>query len=338
MPKTERQICLYSAVLISLMLNVGRLLALRENSIMAHFWHFNLPEFIFQLLAHFGLCYLIFYINLSSNWLSGLRRQRRWFTYILVNLAIVFFCFLVSGVIQRRGFHNVQLIRLFWAIHFTRMALAALLSGIIVKIVLLIRESEKHLRENEQLKSAYATAELELLKAQLNPHFLFNSLSSLSGLVVEDAELAQQYIKHLSNIFRYSLSRPATQLVTLSDELHIVQSYASLLQIRLEGAFKLHIQTPAGYLLKRLPHLSLQPLLENATKHNAATIAKPLIVEIEIKGDQLVVSNNLNPIDAVSNGIGLSNLNDRFRILVGAEISIEKTTDSFTVKLPLKDE
>jgi two-component system LytT family sensor kinase len=202
---------------------------------------------------------------------------------------------------------------------------------------MLMRESKEKDKENDQLKTAFLEAELEALKEQLNPHFLFNSLSSLSGIVREDPEKAQYFISHLSKIFRYSLAGSQNHLVTIEDELTMIKSYEELLKMRFETAFQLETSIDKRYLGVMLPHLSLQPLLENAAKHNSASITKPLKVEIFISGHNLVVSNNLQQIIEPENstGIGLANLNSRFRILMHKEIEIEKSNDSFRVKLPV---
>lgn len=336
MDKTEKQLCLYSSALLALMLNAGKLLALRENGILAQYWHFNTAEFVYQVLVQFTFCYLMFYLNLKQHWLTSLRSQKKYLAYAGINFFIAFLFMAFFGGIQRRVYHIDSLRQIYWAAYMARFALAALLTGVLIKIILLLRTSKQHLQENERLKNAYTIAELELLKEQLNPHFLFNSLSSLSGIVRENPALAQQYIKHLSKVFRYSLEMPRGNLVSLTDELQMVASFAELLKMRLEDAFSLSIDIPERYLQYRLPHLSLQPLLENAAKHNSATPAGPLRVLIAISGDKLAISNNLQPVAAESSGIGLANLSERFRILMHQEIDIDKTTGNFTVMLPLR--
>ncbi|OOQ62006.1 sensor histidine kinase [Mucilaginibacter pedocola] len=338
MDKTEKQICLYSSALLALLLNAGKLLALRDNGILARYWHFNTAEFIYQVLVQFVFCHLVFYLNLRHNRLTVWRAQSKYLPYISINLLLGLVFMFFFGGLQRRVFIDTNFKNIYWATYMARFGLAVILSGILIKIILLLREAKQHIQENERLKNAYTVAELELLKEQLNPHFLFNSLSSLSGVVRENPTLAQQYIKHLSKVFRYSMVKPNSNLVTLADELEMVNSFAELLKMRLEDAFVLMVDVGKHYMSQQLPHLSLQPLLENAAKHNAATFAKPLKVTIYIEGDDLVVSNNLQPVAAESSGIGLANLNERFRILMGREISINRTTDTFEVKLPLRYE
>ncbi|MCJ8208819.1 histidine kinase [Mucilaginibacter sp. RS28] len=334
---TEKKITWYGSMLIALLLNSGRLLALREGGIMARYVHFEPLEFSFQFMAQFLFCYILFRLNLRNSPLDTLRTSNR-LLYFTVNSFLALTILFVAGFLQRQLFDQTQPRRLYWATYTARFALSAVLTGILLKIIYLLRASRKQARENEQLKNAYTTAELELLKEQLNPHFLFNSLSSLSGVVAEDAALAQQYIKHLSQVFRYTLAKPAGMLVTLEEELMMIRSFSRLLEMRLEKAFILDMNINAAAAKLRLPHLSLQPLLENAAKHNAATAAKPLVVKVYLEGPYVAVSNNLQRVNAESNGIGLANLNERFRILLKKDIIIEQTTDTFTVKLPLSYE
>jgi len=177
-----------------------------------------------------------------------------------------------------------------------------------------------------------------MLKGQLNPHFLFNSLSSLSGIIRENPELAQHYVGQLSKVFRYSLQQSGANLVTLGDEINMLKSYGELLTMRFEKAFELVLNIDTPFFKAQIPHLSLQLLLENAAKHNIATLKKPLKVQICINGGYLTVRNNLQEVinPEESTGIGLTNLNERYKILMGEEIEISKTKDEFIVKLPLK--
>ena len=338
MDRIEKLIILYSSVVMAVLLNSARLLAIRGKTILSHFWEFNAAEYTFQLLTHFGFCCLLFWLNLKPGLLSNLRNKKDYLTYALLNFVFCFLALFVIGTAQRAAFNSELFRGLYWAAYFGRIGLSGVLIGILIKVILLMRESKQHIIENEQLKNAYTTAELELLKEQINPHFLFNSLSTLSGVIREDPALAQQYVKHLSKVFRYTLDKTADKLVTLAEEFAMIDSFAELLKMRMEDSFKLKTDILPVYHTWRLPHLSLQPLLENAAKHNVATISRPLIVKMYMENDELVISNNLQPVVAESTGIGLVNLNERFRILMDRELTIFKTTDTFTVKLPLQHE
>lgn len=337
MDKTENRVCWYSAVLISLMMSSPRLLALRENGIIAHYWHFNLPEVVFQVICNLVFCLLLFYANLPPHkWFSKYRAQKKYLVYAILNSLFILACCLIAGISQRHLFGNLQIRQIYWAGCFSRFFLSAVLCGIMIKIILLLRESKQKDRDHDSLRVAYLEAELELLKEQLDPHFLFNSLSTLSGMVRENPVLAQQFINQLSKIFRYTLSHSGNQMATIADELKMIESYSQLLKMRFEDAFRMDIRVADKYLNLKIPHLSLQPLLENAARHNAVTLVKPLTVKIDIANGYLRIINNLQQITPEhSTGIGLNNLSSRYRILMQQEIVIEKNTFQFIVKLPI---
>lgn len=339
MDKTEKRICWYSSLLIALLCSSPRLLALRENGIVAHYWHFNLAELILQVAFNMLFCYLLFHLNLHRNSpLFTYRSQKRYIIMLFLNFLLVLVCCIVAGAIQHRLFLNNQLPQIYRSGYLSRYLLSAVLAAIIIKIVLLLRESKRKDTKNEQLKTAYLEAELEVLKEQLNPHFLFNSLSTLSGVVREDPVKAQHFINHLSKIFRYRLTESGSQMATIGEELKMLRSYEQLLVMRFEDAFRLIINVDEKFLSVQIPHLSLQPLLENAAKHNSATIEKPLAVQISVIDDMLVISNNLQEIANPENstGIGLANLSSRYRILMQQDVIIEKTAKNFIVKLPFQ--
>ncbi|NII83738.1 MULTISPECIES: sensor histidine kinase [unclassified Pedobacter] len=339
MDKNERRISWYSSLLIALLVNTPKLLALREKGIVAQYWHFNPFELLYQFLFNLFFCGLIFHLNLTpSSKLYIYRERHKTGLYVVLNVLIFLFAVFLGGVLQNKLFLSAQLPRIYIVGNFVRLFLSSILTGILIKIILLVRAAKNKEVENEQLKVAYMQTELELLKEQMNPHFLFNSLSSLSGVIRENPALAQKYVRDLSTVFRYALNPSKNNLVTLHDELKMLKAFAQLVTMRLENAFKMEINIPDEVLNYKLPHLTLQPLLENAVKHNAATFTKPLIVKLYIYGDFLVLSNNLNeiPRPESSNGMGLANLNERFKIMVKKEIEISKSQKEFLVKIPLK--
>ncbi len=334
---TEKKLIVYVAAFTAVILNIYKLLALRENGYIAQYWHFNGYELLFEALLNFGFCVAVAFMNMR---LILLKRNLFLKIFILIVCnGLLLFCIDHGGVfVALHFFHNTMPVVFFRAAYFVRMLASLVLMAILIKIILLIRESNAKGKENDQLREAYLKAQLELLKEQLNPHFFFNALSSLSAVVREDPKQAQQYISHLSKIFRYTLDRHEKNLVPLSDELAIFQSYAALQKMRMEDALEINVQVPTRYFSYQLPYMSLQPLLENAVKHNSSSAANPLAVSVYAENDLLVVKNNLQEVHFKdeSTGIGLNNLNERFRILLQKEIEIEKGADSFIVKLPLQ--
>ena len=196
----------------------------------------------------------------------------------------------------------------------------------------LIKKEQKLIEEN--LKYRYNT-----LKSQVNPHFLFNSLNTLSELVYVDAKKSDNYILTLSGIYRYVLENEETELIDLEKELKFVKEYFSLQQVRDEGKIILDIDIDNANGIKVIP-MSLQLLVENALKHNAMSHDKPLEIKIFLKNDYIVVSNLIQRKNILesSTQLGLSNLKDRTKMVFGNALQISTENNSFTVQLPIQKE
>ena len=196
---------------------------------------------------------------------------------------------------------------------------------------------------NEALKREHKLIEQNLifqnetLRSQVNPHFLFNSLNTLSQLVVAETETAGRFISKLSSIYRYILENGTKDRVKLKEELAFIEDYFYLHKIRSEGKIRLNMNmSDVDDSMEILP-VSLQLLIENAIKHNMATIEKPLIINIYREGGYVVVSNNLQKMatQIASTKIGLKNLGERVRLITGKEIIVEETPNDYIVKVPL---
>jgi two-component system, LytTR family, sensor kinase len=327
----DRRFALYSSLFITLALNLPKLLALRKDGVVAHFWHFDLTEMICEMLLNYGFCLAIFLFNQPR--VEVYFKPWRWALqglYLGVNLLLLGGFTTVSIVLQRLFFLPGFL---FGGGNGFRFTLSLILAAIELRIYFLVARSRDREMENEHLRNAYLKAELEVLKGQLNPHFFFNALSSLSAVVRENPPLAQQYISHLSKFFRYSLERPDRNIVPLADELVALQSYVQLMKMRYEEGFHIHVDVSEADARLQVPHMSLQPLVENALKHNQPA----LTIHISARDGILEVRNNIRPtpFGSPGTGIGLANLNERFKILCQREIEVIRTPDTFVVKLPL---
>jgi two-component system, LytTR family, sensor kinase len=195
--------------------------------------------------------------------------------------------------------------------------------------------------EREKLNRLNAESRFENLKNQLNPHFLFNSLNTLAGLIDIDNEPAQKYLEQLADVFRYVLSTRQARLVTLEQELENLKSYNYLLETRFRQNFIFEVDQK---LLEQrnnfaIPPLSLQVLVENAVKHNIVAREHPLTMRLSYENGQghwLIATNNLQPKPSVqSTGLGLQNLRQRLAMLTDDKPVFDKTTDQFIVHLPL---
>jgi two-component system, LytTR family, sensor kinase len=194
------------------------------------------------------------------------------------------------------------------------------------------------LKREEKLAQEKLLFQYETLKNQVNPHFLFNSLNTLSSLVHSNPSLSEEFIRKLSNIYRYILENQEKDLVPLADELQFVNEYFALQKIRDEEKIELNVELNETENLL-IPPVSLQLLIENGLKHNAATRKNPLVVTLHNEGlDKLVVRNSLQPKSHFSNSskTGLKNLGERCRLILKREIEIIQTETEFVVKIPAK--
>jgi len=201
------------------------------------------------------------------------------------------------------------------------------------------REEEME-RKFEKLKNESLQSQINALNNQINPHFFFNALNALHSLIDENKkEQSIEYLSSLSNVFRYILRSEKKDIRTLQEEFDFLDTYRYMLQVKYEEKLQFNIQVDKKFYLYRIPVLSLLPLIENVTKHNEISNRFPMIVHIymdEIEGNLKISNEKRTKLNRVeSDGIGLENLNNRFKLQIKKEIKIEETTDTFSVSLPL---
>lgn len=193
------------------------------------------------------------------------------------------------------------------------------------------------LLEVERYKKESIEAQYETLKNQVNPHFLFNSFSVLSSLISIDQQKAEEFVNRLSSVYRYTLDNYTNELVSVGEELDFIRSYIFLLKTRFGDNLVVHLEVPDTAKDYYILPMSLQLLIENAVKHNVISNSKPLTVTIGVKGDNLVVNNNLQLRTDVCNStrIGLQNIKDRYTYFTDREVVIVNDEKAFIVKLPM---
>ncbi len=204
-------------------------------------------------------------------------------------------------------------------------------------IIHLIFKQQLVLIENEQLQAENLRNQYEVLKNQLNPHMLFNSLNTLRSLVRENQDKAQDYIQELSRVLRYTLQSNESQCVSLREEMEFVSAYIFLLKMRFENNLQFDIQISNAYEEYLLPPMAVQVLIENAVKHNEISNRKPLTIHITTDDNgNLSISNDIQPKWTATSGtgIGLANLAKRYRLLFKRDIQITEDRE-FTVCIPL---
>ncbi|MDB4204521.1 2TM domain-containing protein [Polaribacter sp.] len=199
------------------------------------------------------------------------------------------------------------------------------------------KNSVKQESTKQEIVAKTETAKFESLKNQLDPHFLFNSLNVLTSLIGENPAQAERFTTKLSKVYRYVLEQRNKDLVPIEEELKFAKTYMELLGMRFEEAVQFNIpDTISNNELKIVP-LSLQLLLENAVKHNVVSTSKPLTINIYEEGSYLIITNNVNPKQAIgkSTKIGLQNIADRYGLITDKGVKIENNNKTFKVSLPL---
>lgn len=205
-------------------------------------------------------------------------------------------------------------------------------------ILFFFREYRQKWLEAEELRSNSEQAQLQLIKSQINPHFLFNNLNVLSGMLIKDNPEANRFIEEFSKVYRYILNNQQKELVELRSELEFIQPYLFLLNKRFDKALLININIPEKYHSWYVVPAALQMLIENAIKHNIVSRHKPLQIDIHANGNQaLVVKNNLQPRleREPSTRIGLKNIRKRYELICGKSVHIQETGSAFEVSLPL---
>jgi len=223
------------------------------------------------------------------------------------------------------------------------LLIANLIKGLIVYVMVLLSTSlfysidqrQMTLLENERLIADNIRIRYEVLKNQVDPHFLFNSLNTLDGLIGMDTDKAHEYVQHLSQVFRYAISNK--EIMYLNEELNFTESYAHLMKIRYGENFQIQYNIDEKYKTWYIMPISLQLLVENAVKHNVISTKHPLVLTIETTpNDTIRVMNAIQAKkeEEQGEGIGLANLRERYELLFQKEVSIT-ITDVFCVEIPL---
>jgi sensor histidine kinase YesM len=332
-------------------LGIAGILAILQVTLFAFMLHVEVwyePRYLFFRLA----CKFVFFLLLGYgyNYLHN-RWQFRYdhghidyerylkglfvfiiFSLMLYGLLVIFPWYLYYGSIKGLVFNflEVQL--------FTYMT--TVISGIyfcILSFFDILKNMHKARFRKEKYGQERAQAQLETLKNQISPHFLFNSLNALSSLIYIDEDKASRFVDGLSTIFDYVLQNKDKDLVPLKKELEFAEAFFYLLKIRFRDNLKLQLQIPALHLQYRLPPLTLQLLIENAIKHNIVSKDEPLTIDLFVEEDYLIVRNKLQlretPSD--STGVGLKNIIRRYEYLTSRPVDILRTEAYFTARIPL---
>jgi LytS/YehU family sensor histidine kinase len=234
--------------------------------------------------------------------------------------------------------YNWQQIRKPLELNVIYASLINLLFHLLNAILFFFQEYKRHWKEVEELRRTHSQAQVQLVKSQINPHFLFNNLNVLSGMVIKDNPAANEFIEEFAKVYRYVLYNQEKELVELNSELEFIQPYLFLLNKRFEEGLVVDITIPNHYKSSYIIPVALQMLIENAIKHNVVSRHKPLHIDIHANGNHtLVIKNNLQrrKVTEPSSKIGLENIRKRYELISGRGVIVKETADEFEVVLPL---
>jgi ligand-binding sensor domain-containing protein len=208
---------------------------------------------------------------------------------------------------------------------------------IILLIYRFIIFREKRLRQSEARKKEKLEFEFQTLKNQVNPHFLFNSFSTLISIIEENPEKAVNYTEALSDFFRDILEVKDQELIPLNEEIRMIKNFNFIQQQRFGSHFSFKIDLDEKAMSSVIPPLTLQLLTENAIKHNVVSKSKPLDILIKNDNENIYIENNRNAKKTIekSTGIGLQNIRDRYKLTSGKEIRVMENENNYVVILPI---
>ncbi|MBR3678045.1 MAG: histidine kinase [Alistipes sp.] len=299
-------------------------------------WNILLYQFAFYFALAFVLLLVMNSKGCDATWRQFLIRAA-------ICVVIAFATYFVSPVPRMHSGEVIPVYQSRQLVEFAVVLKACFVLAVIIlysRIYTLTYREQQISLENEMLRNENLTTKYNMLASQINPHFLFNSLSSLSMLVREkDEERALKYIDQLSYTFRYLSQNGANStFVPLREEIAFAEAYCYLFKIRYADKIIFDFDITEEYFDYKLPPISLQPLIGNTVKHNTISSKSLFRVRIYTEDGYLIVSNEKRPMlePNPGTGVGLSNLNSRYQLLLNREIEIIDNEKEFTVRLPLE--
>lgn len=306
-----------------------------------HVWDLWFQALLQSFVALVGIRAINLKLDANVPWNKNLR-QRFWLQSSL-NLGYVLLSMLVMQVLFA-AFRYLTGIRQFISLsdEVAMTFIFVLLSFVVVLIdwgLFLLSSWRSSEAMTERYRKERIEFQFEMLRNQVNPHFLFNNLNTIASLVHEQPDVAAEFVRQLSKVYRYLLEYQSREVISLQEEQEFLTAYIYLIKMRFGQNVNFDISLAPALLNHQVVPVCLQMLVENALKHNIASKSKPLTISIKTDDTTgaLIVSNNLQPKTKTefSSRIGLVNIKSRYQFLTSQEVIIEQDTASFTVKLPL---
>jgi two-component system LytT family sensor kinase len=308
-------------------------------------WYLHFSSFLSQAIMLTGLWLLIKWLNaVLEKWIPFHKGPlQRIFIQVMLTLAIVS-PLLICSLMFSRPYLPAFVNREFLIIIAVLFCVMVLLFNFSFYAAHFFNNWQHSIEEKARLEILAADLERDKfnlqyhqLRNQVNPHYLFNTLTSLDGLIQTNPELASEFVRHMAKVYRYVLQHKENEVVSLDEELDFIEHYISLLKIRYENALQIEIALSPEAKEKGIVMVTLQMLIDNAIKHNSTQEDEPLIIKISDKNDCLTVSNNLQLRRQMetSNGQGLEQLRKLYSFISDRPILTDQTATSFTIHIPL---
>jgi len=340
-PKNWRSVKTFkSLIIVNFLIALILTLSFNSNKVgtLAIFneWPEFLYSFLISLTLSYGISVIIEFTDTRISWIHA--PLKRLVVEFIAVTAYAFVIGFIFSTVLLWAFYNYTFATLPWDNILSNTKWPIIIS-LIVTIAFTTRaflfEWRTAAIASEKLRADRFQGQYQSLKNQLNPHFLFNSLNTLSNLVYDDQEKAIVFIQKLSKIYRYVIEVQQEELVTVKQELSFLENYLGLQKLRFGDNLQVEINVENQEAL--IPPLSLQLLLENAIKHNIISSDDPLHIEIVGKENSIIIRNNLQIKDIKENstGIGLENIRSRLSYFSDASLKVTQNDKEFIVELPI---
>ncbi|WP_417603238.1 sensor histidine kinase [Owenweeksia hongkongensis] len=308
-----------------------------EADAWTNFFIGTLYSLIITSSLYFGCMSILFWLNNKMPWKDNVGKR------IVVELGLMFTYstvvqFLIIFAFSRSVLFDEVLVNV--SFYFENILFGNTITLVVITIVegvYFFRNWKESLLLAEKMKRENMESQLNSLRSQLDPHFLFNSLNVLASLIKKDTSKAEEFVEDFANVYRYVLDVKDEMVVTLSSELKFLESYVSLQRIRFGDAFQVRVNINPRPMTLYIPPLCLHELITNAVKHNEVSLENKLLVEIYNKGDNLVVRNNVKSRNeqVSSTAVGLENIAKRYTLLTDKATRFEMLDNHFEAEVPL---
>lgn len=338
MLKNKAQIIIIGALAITILMNFQRvILVLAAPEGLAKDFGVTIEALTLRMLFFFvyASSLLSFNILWKDKWKQSVKTPRAF--NIIINFGIFMLGVILTTTVMVNFLSGTFENRQVFAIVATDFLIVHPILLLLARFTSLSFLQKQIILEKEQAKQGALHHQLEALRSQINPHFLFNALNSLTVLIRNKSDRALHFVDQLSWLLRATLLRSEDDFITIENELEYLESYIFLQKERFGEKFKVDVQIPENWKRELIPSFSLQLLAENAIKHNVVSTNRPLLLEIYPNGEYLIIRNQIHKRrDATEGtGIGLLNLSMRFKLSKKRDIQINQDENYFTVKLPI---